>query len=81
MDVSCFRCFSSYVAIMKEQQWFIGCGAMVFQTSEGLRIAICHHDPDRTVCIKCKEIVKKTGLFDGNHTLQIGSIMEKIIYD
>ena len=47
---------------MKEEQWHINCGATVFQTIEGLRIATCIHDPDRTLCLKCANIVAKTGL-------------------
>jgi hypothetical protein len=67
---------------MKEAEWQLYIDeATISQTSDGIRIAHCIHDPDRTICIKCKEIVKQTGLLDNNNNKQIENIMGKLIHD
>lgn len=49
---------------MKEILWRVNCGATILQTKEGLRIATCIHDPDRSLCLKCADICSKTGLMN-----------------
>jgi hypothetical protein len=56
-------------------------GATISQTTNGIRIATCIHDPDRTICKSCKEIVDGTGLLKTNSNKIIENIMGKIIHD